>query len=225
MRVLVVEDNQDLAGNLIDFLELKNCTIDWAANGRQALNLVEQLSFDLIVLDIMMPGPDGLEVCRQLRASNIDTPVLFLTARDTLDDKLEGFATGGDDYLVKPFAMEELLARLQALYKRNLKQKSTRLQVDDLTLDLETFEVNRAGHKIHLNPSCMKLLQCLMQHSPDVVTRDTLCYALWGDDVPDRDVLRSHLYHLRTAIDKGFDHPLLHTIHGVGFRLHNNNER
>lgn len=224
MRVLVAEDNQDLAGNLIDFLELKSCTVDWAANGRQALNLVEKQPYDLIVLDIMMPGPDGLKVCRQLRQSNIDTPVLFLTARDTLDDKLEGFATGGDDYLVKPFSMEELFARLQALYKRNLKQKSTLLQVEDLILNLETFKVSRAGQKIHLNPSCMKLLRCLMQHAPDVVTRETLCYTLWGDDVPDKDVLRSHLYHLRTAIDKGFDRPLLHTIHGVGFRLHNNND-
>lgn len=222
MRVLVVEDNQDLAENLIDYLELKSCTVDWAANGRQALSLVEKLPFDLIVLDIMMPSPDGLEVCKQLRASNINTPVLFLTARDTLADKLEGFSIGGDDYLIKPFAMEELFARLQALYKRNLKQKSNLLKVDDLSLDLETFEVRRANQKIHLNPSCMKLLQCLMQHAPDVVARETLCYALWGDDVPDKDVLRSHLYHLRTAIDKGFDYPLLHTIHGVGFRLHNN---
>ncbi len=221
MRVLVVEDNQDLAGNLLDFLALKGCTVDWAANGRQALSLTEQLTFDVIVLDIMMPGMDGLEVCKQLRARNQDTPVLFLTARDTLDDKLQGFLAGGDDYLVKPFAMEELQVRLQALCKRNLRQKSTRLQVDDLILDLETREVSRAGKNIRLNRSCMKLLQCLMQHSPDVVTRDKLNYTLWGDDVPDKDVLRSHLYHLRSAIDKGFGRPLLHTIHGVGFRLHN----
>jgi len=220
MRVLVVEDNQDLAGNLLDFLTLKNCTVDWASSGRQALHLVEQTPFDVIVLDIMMPGMDGLEVCKQLRAAQQATPVLFLTARDTLQDKLDGFDAGGDDYLVKPFAMDELFVRLQALCKRTLKQANTRLQVADLTMDLETREVTRGGQPLRLNRSCMKLLQCLMQHSPDVVTRDTLNYTLWGDDAPDRDVLRSHLYHLRTAIDKGFDTPLLHTIHGVGFRLH-----
>lgn len=219
MRILIVEDNQDLAGNLIDYLELKACIVDYAANGRQALNLIDQLTFDVIVLDIMMPGIDGLETCRILREKHIATPILFLTARDTLDDKLEGFAVGGDDYLVKPFALEELWVRLQALCKRNLKQQSSRLQVADLILDLDNYEVSRSGKKLHLNRSCMKLLQCLMQHSPDVVPRQTLSYALWGDDAPDKDVLRSHLYHLRVAIDKEYPTPLLHTVHGVGFRL------
>lgn len=224
MRVLVVEDNVDLAGNLIDYLEIKNCVIDWAANGRQALNFAREHTFDVIIMDIMMPDVDGLEACKHIRAINISTPILFLTARDTLDDKLEAFSIGGDDYLVKPFAMEELYARLQALCKRTLKQQNNLLQVHDLTLDLETLEAHRSGKKLRLNPSCMKLLKCLMQHSPDVVSRETLIYTLWGDDTPDKDVLRSHLYHLRIAIDKEFETPLLHTVHGVGFRLHNENK-
>lgn len=219
MRILIVEDNQDLAGNLIDYLELKQCTVDYAANGREALNLMKQLTFDIIVLDIMMPGIDGLEVCKKLRQQHLTIPILFLTARDTLEDKLEGFAVGGDDYLVKPFAMEELWVRIQALCKRNLKQQSTQLKVGDLIMDLENHEVTRGGQKLHLNRSCMKLLRCLMQHAPDVVPRETLSYSLWGDDAPDKDVLRSHLYHLRVAIDKDFEKPLLHTVHGVGFQL------
>ncbi len=219
MRVLVVEDNQDLAGNLIDYLTLHNCTVDYAANGHEALHLCHQNQFDVIVLDIMMPGMDGLEACRQLRQNHTETPILFLTARDTLNDKLEGFAVGGDDYLVKPFALDELWARLQALSKRNLRQTGNILQFSDLEMDIEAHEVRRAGRKLHLNRSCMKLLQCLLQHAPDVVSRDDLSYALWGDDTPDRDILRSHLYHLRVAIDKEFETPLLQTVHGVGFRL------
>lgn len=219
MRVLVVEDNQDLAANLLDYLELKDCVADWASNGRQALTLAAQQTFDVIVLDIMMPGMDGLEVCRQLRQQQLNTPILFLTARDTLDDKIEGFGVGGDDYLVKPFAMEELFIRLNALCKRALRQNSRTLQVGDLILDLSSHEVHRAHQPVHLTRSGMKLLQCLMQHSPDVVPRETLIYALWGDDTPDQDVLRSHLYQLRNAIDKPFTHQMLHTVYGVGFRL------
>lgn len=219
MRVLVVEDNQDLAANLIDYLELKDCVVDWAANGRQALTLASENRFDVIVLDIMMPGIDGLEVCRKLREQHLTTPILFLTARDTLSDKIEGFNVGGDDYLVKPFALEELFVRLNALCKRTLRQKSNLLQVADLLMDINSHEVSRGGKKIHLNPSCMKLLQTLMQNSPDVVPREKLSYALWGDDAPDQDVLRSHLYQLRSSIDKKFENQLLHTVYGVGFRL------
>lgn len=219
MRVLVVEDNVDLSGNLIDYLSLKQCVVDAASNGRQALTLLSQNRFDVIVLDVMMPGIDGLEVCRQIRAQSLTTPVLFLTARDTLDDKLEGFAAGGDDYLLKPFAMDELYVRLLALCKRSLNQRGNRLEVADLVMDLDSHKVFRAGQQLHLNRSCMTLLKCLMQHSPDVVPRETLCYALWGDDLPDQDVLRSHLYGLRSVIDKPFATPLLHTIYGVGFRL------
>lgn len=223
MRVLVVEDNQDLAANLIDYLELKNCVVDCAANGREALNLAAQLTFDVIVLDIMMRGIDGLEVCKLLRERHLQTPILFLTARDTLEDKLEGFKAGGDDYLVKPFAMKELFVRLSALCKRTPK-KNHCLQVADLTMDLDSYDVTRAGKTLRLNRSCMTLLQCLMQYSPNVVSRDTLCYALWGDDVPDHDVLRSHLYYLRAAIDKPFSTSLLHTVHGKGFCLAVNDE-
>ncbi|MBN3563012.1 response regulator transcription factor [Aliamphritea spongicola] len=219
MRVLIVEDNQDLAANLTDYLELKNCITDWAGNGRQALNLTEHATYDVIVLDIMMPVLNGLDVCRKLREQHRQTPILFLTARDTLDDKIEGFAVGGDDYLVKPFAMEELYLRLDALCKRRPRQQADCLQVADLIMDLTSQEVTRAGKPLKLNRSCLKLLQHLMQHSPEVVSREDLSQTLWGNDAPDQDVLRSHLYHLRTAIDKPFDTQLLHTVYGVGFRL------
>jgi len=219
MRVLVVEDNADLAANLLDYLEVMECTADYAANGQEALALLSRQQFDVIVLDVMMPGPDGFSVCRTIRESYIDTPVLFLTARDTLDDKTEGFEAGGDDYLVKPFSMQELWLRLQALTKRNMTQRGNLLQVADLTLDLNTMVVSRAGQLIKLNRSCMTILQCLMQHSPKVVSRATLEHELWGDDMPDTDVLRSHLYNLRSRLDKPFDHQLLHTVHGQGFCL------
>lgn len=219
MRVLVLEDNHDLAANLLDYLQLRNCVVDWAANGQQALRLTEQLDFDVIVLDIMMPGIDGLEVCRRLRQRLLSTPILFLTARDTLEDKLEGFKAGGDDYLLKPFAMEEMFVRLNALCKRILNQHSRRLQVADLVLDLDRHEVSRAGQPLRLNRSGMKLLQLLMQHSPDIVSREALSHTLWGDDAPDHDVLRSHLYQLRLAIDRPFASQLLQTVHGIGFRL------
>jgi len=224
MRVLVVEDNQDLAANLLDYLALKDCVADWASNGQRALTLVSEQTFDVIVLDIMMPGMDGLAVCKQLRSRQLDTPILFLTARDTLDDKVDGFAAGGDDYLVKPFAMEELFIRLNALNRRALRQTTSVLQVADLVMDLNSHEVTRSGQPIHLPRSGMKLLKCLMQHSPDIVSRETLVYTLWGDDTPDQDILRSHLYQLRTAIDKPFATQLLHTVYGVGFRLVEKND-
>lgn len=219
MHILVVDDNQDLAANIIDFLTLKNCTLDYAANGKQALAITREQLFDAIVLDITMPGIDGLDVCRQLRAEQQKTPILFLTARDTVDDKVEGFDAGGDDYLIKPFAMPELYARLNALCKRVAKSSANILQVADLTLDIQSALVTRAGREIALNPSCTKLLHCLMLHAPQTVSRQTLEQALWGHDIPEQDILRSHLYLLRAAIDKPFPTSLLHTVHGVGFYL------
>lgn len=219
MRVLIVEDNQDLAANLLDYLTVKGCQADYAMNGRQALSLVEEMTYDVIVLDIMMSGIDGLEVCQQLRNRMLHTPVIFLTARDSLDDKAAGFQCGGDDYMVKPFASEELYVRLQGLAKRRFYLQPNRLQVADLVMDLTSQEVSRAGKRLRLNRSCSVLLRCLMQNSPEVVSRQTLNQLLWGTDQPEHDVLRSHLYTLRKAIDKDFSEPLLHTVHGVGFCL------
>jgi len=219
VRILLVEDNRDLAANLIDFLELHDCQIDYAVDGSKALVLSRSGQHDLIVLDVMMPGMDGYQVCQQLRKDGHHQPVLFLTARDTLDDKLEGFSAGGDDYLVKPFALPELWVRLQALYKRSFNQRGTLLQLADLTMNLDRMTLQRAGTPISLNPACWKLLRLLLQSSPDVVPREQLEYELWGEETPDSDALRTHLYNLRRKIDKPFETPLIHTVHGVGVCL------
>ena len=163
---------------------------------------------------------DGLEVCRKLRQeARKQTPVLMLTARDALDHKLSGFDSGADDYMTKPFALQELEARLLVLARRGKGPQSRVLQVADLSYDLDTLHVSRAGQSLKLNPLGLKLLAILMQRSPAVVRREALEEALWGDDCPDSDSLRSHVHQLRQVLDKPFPTPLLHTIHGVGYRL------
>jgi DNA-binding response OmpR family regulator len=163
---------------------------------------------------------DGLSFCQKLRAdAKVETPVLMLTARDTLDDKLKGFAAGADDYLVKPFALQELHARLQALYKRSHGKTDSLLTVGDLTLNRSTLQVHRAGRRVDLNPAGMKLLQRLMEEAPSVVARDDLETLLWADERPDGDALRSHMYKLRQAIDRPFDSRLIHTVHRIGYRI------
>ncbi|MCP4689780.1 MAG: response regulator transcription factor [Desulfobacterales bacterium] len=148
-----------------------------------------------------------------------DAPVLMLTARDALSDKLEGFDAGADDYLVKPFAMEELEARLHALIKRGDRTKPRRMRVGELELNLGSMTVRRDGKTIRLNKACMKILELLIKASPDLVSRSDLEFALWGDEPPGTDALRSHMYTLRRKIDKPFSHPMLQTVHGMGYRL------
>lgn len=218
MLTLVVEDNRKLASNIVEYLEGEGFECDYAERGDHALALALEQPFDVIVLDIMLPGIDGLTVCERLRSQGIATPILMLTARDTLDDKLQGFRVGTDDYLVKPFALPELVARLRALVNRK-SEPSRLLQVGDLTADLRTRMVERDGRPIQLNPTCWELLITLMRASPAVVSREQLESSVWGDRVPDSDALRSHLYQLRKAIDKPFDRPLLHTFRHVGVAL------
>lgn len=220
VRVLIVEDNRDICANIAAYLEKHSYILDFAYDGVSAMHLALTNSFDVIVLDLMLPRMDGLSVCQKLRAdAKIDTPVLMLTARDTLDDKLKGFAAGADDYLVKPFALQELHARLQALYKRSHGKTEQLLTVADLTLDKSTLQVHRAGRRVDLNPAGMKLLQRLMEDAPSVVARGALETLLWADEPPDGDALRSHMYKLRQAIDRPFDRPLIHTVHRIGYRI------
>src|SRR5690554_2398498 len=157
MRILVVEDNPDILVNIVDYLSLKGCTVDALHSGTAALALLARQEFDLLVLDLGLPGLDGIELCRRLRAGLNPLPVLMLTARDTLDDKLAGFEVGADDYLVKPFALPELWSRIQAVLKRSRQQRVRRLTVADLVLDLDTLKVSRQGRDISLNPKCLKL--------------------------------------------------------------------
>ena len=220
VRVLIVEDNRDICANIAAYLEKHSYILDFAYDGISAMHLALTNPFDVIVLDLMLPGMDGLSFCKKLRAdANIDKPVLMLTARDTLDDKLKGFEAGADDYLVKPFALQELHARLQALYKRSHGKTDNLLTVGELTLNKSTLQVYRAGLRVDLNPTCMKLLQRLMEEAPAVVDREALETLLWADELPDGDALRSHMYKLRQAIDRPFDSPLIHTVHRIGYRI------
>lgn len=220
IRVLIVEDNRDICENIAEYLEKHSYVVDFAFDGISAMYLALTNPYDVIVLDLMLPGMDGLSFCKKLRAdAKVATPVLMLTARDTLDDKLKGFEAGADDYLVKPFALQELHARLQALYKRSHGKTDNLLTVGDLTMNKSTLQVHRAGQRIDLTPASMRLLQRLMEEAPSVVARDDLETLLWADERPDGDALRSHLYKLRQAIDRPFDSPLIHTVHRIGYRI------
>lgn len=220
MRILVIEDNRDILANILDYLELKGFTVDCAQDGLSGMHLALTQPYDLIVLDIMLPGMDGYQLCQKLRQeANNNTPIIMLTARDALDDRLKGLHAGADDYLVKPFALSELVARIEAVLRRSSGANKRVLEVADLRYNLETLEVSRAGQPLKLNPIGLKLLATLMQRSPAVVRREALEEALWGDDIPDSDSLRSHIHQLRQSIDKPFATTLLHTVHGVGFRL------
>lgn len=220
IRALIVEDNRDICGNIATYLEKLGYVLDFAHDGVTAMNLALTNPFDVIVLDLMIPRMDGLTFCQRLRAdAEIETPVLMLTARDTLDDRLKGFDAGADDYLVKPFALQELHARIRALYKRSHRNAYNLLTVGDLTLNRSTLQVHRAGRRVEINPAGMKLLRRLMEESPSVVDRDELETLLWADERPDGDALRSHMYKLRQAIDRPFDRPLIHTVHRIGYRI------
>ncbi len=219
--LLLVEDHRDIAEMVHAFLEGRGYQVDYAADGLTGLHLAVANDYDAIVLDLMLPGLDGIELCRQLRTrARRATPLLMLTARDTLHDKLEGLDAGADDYLVKPFDIEELEARIRALVRRARGEMAPALlRVADLSLDTATLEVIRGGATISLTPIGLKLLRVLLHASPRVVSRRELEREVWGDELPESDTLRSHLYTLRKAIDRPFDKPLLRTLQGSGYRL------
>jgi DNA-binding response OmpR family regulator len=219
--VLIVEDNPDLAANLADYLESHGYVPDVAQDGVTALHLAVTNRYDAIVLDLTLPGIDGLTVCRRLRQdAHSSVPILMLTARGTLDDKVAGFAEGADDYLVKPFELRELDLRLQALLRRNSTTgRVQRLIVGDLVFDLGTLEVSRAGRPVIIPAMSRRILELLMQRSPHVVPRADIETALWGDSPPDSDALRVHMHTLRLAIEPSGTRPLLRTLRGVGYQL------
>lgn len=221
MRILVIEDHRDIAENIGDYLEPKGHALDFAYDGITGLHLALTGDFDVIVLDLMLPAMDGIVLCRKLREEGKkSTPVLMLTARDRLADKVEGFEAGADDYLVKPFAMKELELRLEALHRRGDGHSVSRVaRVADLEYDPDTLMARRGGKVLDLNPTTRRLLQVLMDNTHRVVSRRELEHALWGDDPPAGDVLRAHIHNLRSIVDKPFDTRLIHTIHGAGYRL------
>lgn len=221
MLILLVEDHRLLAQNLIDYLSYEDIEVDYAADGLQGLALATKQAYDAIVLDVMLPSLDGFQICANLRnEQQIDTPILMLTARDQLDDKLQGFDTGADDYLVKPFEQAELVARLKSLVKRHRAEVvAAQLCVGDLTLDTGSHRVWRAGKSLLLSPIGFSLLQALMRASPRVLGRDQIHRLLWADEPPDTDALRSHVYNLRKVVDHPFEHAMIKTVKGVGLQL------
>lgn len=221
LKILVVEDNPDLAANLVDYLAARGHQPDAAGDGLTGLHLASTQAFDVILLDLILPGMDGITLCRRLREEvGRATPILVLTARDTLDDKVAGLEAGADDYVIKPFALREVAARIQALARRaKASVAQGRLRVADLSFDTATLRASRGGRPIDLPPIPLRMLEVLMRASPRVVTREEIVRAVWGTAPPDSDALRSHLHLLRSAIDKPFAQPLLHTRRGLGWAL------
>ncbi|GAA6139306.1 response regulator transcription factor [Arenicella sp. 4NH20-0111] len=220
MRVLIIEDNLDIAANVGDYLELLGHSADYASDGVMGLNLAVANDYDAIVLDINLPRLQGFDVCRKLKEEHqVWTPILMLTARDSLADKVEGFEVGALDYLVKPFELKELEIRLRVLATRSDAQASNVLTVGDITLNLKQYHAERAGAEMKLHLASLKILEKLMRSAPNVVTRQDLEYLLWADHPPSSDPLRSHMYELRKEIDKGRTGKMLRTVRGVGFVL------
>lgn len=222
MRVLIIEDDRDLAQNIAEFLEARGVEMDFASDGVSALHLGTLGDFDALVLDLTLPGLDGLEVCRRLREdAQLVSPILMLTARDGLEDRLRGFEVGTDDYLVKPFSLQELYLRLRALVRRARGDWSRvgSLRVGDLTFDLEQARVCRSGAPIELGPIDRKLLELLMRRSPAVVGQAEIESFVWGGDEVSQDLVRTHIYQLRKAIDRSFDRALVRTVRGSGYAI------
>ncbi|MDQ3618278.1 MAG: response regulator transcription factor [Pseudomonadota bacterium] len=220
LRILVIEDNLALRGNIAALLESHGHRADFAADGRTGLQLALDRPPDVMVLDLGLPGLDGLRVCEALRVqSDRHVPVLMLTARDGLDDKLRGFEAGADDYLTKPFAAEELLVRCVALARRHRVGTDHALRIGSLCIDRRGGQARRFEQPLALHQTGYRILLALAEAWPRTLTRSDLVERLWGDDPPDSDPLRSHLYLLRQALDKPFAAPMLKTVHGVGFKL------
>ncbi|OAL76789.1 response regulator transcription factor [Acinetobacter sp. ANC 4779] len=219
--VLMVEDHYELASTLCEFLEEHDFVVDHARNLDAARHLLKQRPYHVLLLDINLPDGSGYELCEWLRnQQGMDIPVLMLTARDTLDDKLKGFKSGTDDYLVKPFDFNELVMRVQALIKRSLGEVSnSQIKIHDLVLDPARQHLSRSGQTIELPPIQFKLLKLLMRNSPKVMTKQEIMMELWGDEEPESDALRSHIYNLRKTVDKPFAQKLIHTVSGVGLKV------
>ena len=218
LLVLLVEDNRQLAANIIEYFEGDDIECDYAERGDHGLQLAQQEQFDAIILDINLPGLDGLSICQQLRAEGDNTPILMLTARELLEHKLQGFNLGADDYLVKPFDLPELVVRRKSRGRLAVTGKA-QLSIADLTLDLTLKTAVRQGKLLNLQPKGWALLVALAKASPAPLSRQVLEQVIWQDGVPDSDVLKSHIYQLRQVIDKPFNSPLLHTLKNVGLVL------
>ena len=221
MRVLIIEDDLDIATNLYEFLEGRGCVVDMARDGVSGMHLAVSGEFDAIVLDLGLPGMDGLSLCSKLRReARLDVPVLILTARDVLDDKLTAFDCGADDYLVKPFALREVEARLKALVARRRGRVVNRKMVHGaIAFDPGNMAVSVDGRPVHLSRKCLRLLEMMMSAPNRVYSRAELEQELWGDEHPQSDSLRSHMHLLRRALTDASGLSPIETVHGVGYRF------
>jgi len=220
LYILVVEDQQSIAQNIANYMEAKGHVLDFADQGDQGLTLALTNHYDLVILDLNLPVMDGLEVCKQLREqANHLVPIIMLTARDSIDDKISGFTTGADDYLTKPFSLQELEVRCFALSRRHLLQTNDTLTFDQLIINRKKQQVVRSGKALELHSMGYRILLILAQEYPQVVSRSKLSQKLWGDEPTESDALRSHIYQLRNIVDKPFEYPMIKTMHGIGFLL------
>ena len=220
LQILVVEDQLNIARNIANYLEGKGHVLDFATQGQQGLELALNNHYDLVILDLNLPIIDGLAVCEQLRAkASRHIPILMLTARDSIDDKVAGFTVGADDYLTKPFSLQELEVRCLALSRRHLLQSDDVMNIGPLALNRKLETVKRDGQPLNLHTMGYRILTVLMEAYPQVVSRSQLSQKLWGDEPTESDALRSHIYQLRNVLDKPFTFAMLKTRHGVGFVL------
>jgi DNA-binding response OmpR family regulator len=220
MKILIVEDEKKVASFLKKGLEQEYYSVDVAFDGKEGLKFVFSNEYDLIILDIMLPLLDGISALKEIRKEKIETPVLMLTAKDTIDDKVVGLDSGADDYLAKPFAFEELLARVRALLRRKEKSKPLVLSADDLTIDILAHKVTRSNKEIILTPKEHSILEYLLRNKNHVVSRMKLTEHVYEYQFdPDTNVIDVYVNKLRNKIDKDFNHPLLHTVRGIGYMI------
>jgi len=220
MTILVVEDEIKISRFIKKGLEMEHYTVDLAYDGEEGLEKAEINNYDLIILDIMLPKMSGIEACKNIREKKIDTPIIMLTARDTVEDRINGLDAGADDYLIKPFAFGELVARIRALLRREKTVKSTKLQVGDLVLDPSTHEVYRGGKEIQLSSKEYRLLDYMMRRPSHVCTRTMIGEHIWGYNfTEDSNVIDVYISYLRRKIDKGFKNRLIHTVRDVGYKI------
>ncbi len=220
MKILLIEDDKETAHFIIKGLSESNFTVDHIDNGKDGLYLAMNEEYDLLIIDRMLPGIDGLSIVKMLRASGSKTPILILSALSEVDERVEGLKNGADDYLPKPYSFSELLARVEALLRRGKETPTKILQVGDLKINLENYTVTRNGKKIELKPTEFKLLVYLVSHRGQVVTRTMLLENVWGYNFdPQTNVVDVHVSRIRTKIDKGFSKQLIKTIRGVGYKI------
>jgi len=220
LHILLVEDQQNIARNIAEYMEQQGHIFDFAMDGGQGIELVLSQYYDLVILDLNLPVMDGLEICQQIRdKADRHIPIIMLTARDTVEDKVSGFHVGADDYLTKPFSLQELEVRCLALSRRHLLQTNSTLDLGPLSIDRKRKLATRNGQRLELSSMGLKILTILAEAYPQVVSRSELTHKLWGDEPTESDAIRSHIYQLRAVLDKPYEYPLLKTVFGIGFKL------